>query len=294
MKNLIKYTLILVIGGVVMSSCEDKVSNWNEMTNDYDANNSTYFIQFLDASASYETAIDEDGLPTDIITTIGVALLGAPQSSDVIVTLVVDPSSTISANMYTLSADAITIPAGSTSGSVTLTTIADEMPEDVNLKLVMNMDAGGAEATSATQLNYSLKRIKFCPWTVDEMVGTYTGSDYNGYAGSGGDGYAFEVFKLDDTHIQVAGLCVHLYGTVWGEAVTGGDRVVFQVNPNGTMEFENQYLCQTDDVWDYYIGPTGTAPKWDGCVMTFTIPWFFHWDADYGDDIACESIFTKN
>ncbi len=205
MKNLIKYILILVIGGVFLSSCEEQVSNWNAMTNDYDANNSTYYIQFLDASASFETKIDEAGLPTNINATIGVALLGAPQSSDVNVTLVVDPSSTISADMYTLSANAITIPAGATSGSVSLTTIADKMPEDVNLKLVLNMDAGGAEATASTQLNYSLKRIKFCPWTVDEMVGTYTGSDYNGYAGEGGDGYTFEIFKVDDTHIEVAG-----------------------------------------------------------------------------------------
>jgi len=193
------------------------------------------------------------------VATIGVALLGAPQSSDINVTLVVDASTTITENMYSLSSSTITIPAGSTSGSATLTTVADEMPEDEALNLVLNMDAGGAEATSAFQLNYTLKRIKFCPWIVDDMVGTYTGSDYNGYAGSGGDGYSFEIFKVDDTHIEVSGFLYHLYGTVWGEAVTGGDRVLIQVNPNGTMEFENQYLCQTDDVWDYYIGPSHQA-----------------------------------
>ena len=293
MKNIIKYILIFVIGGVFLSSCEEQVSNWNAMTNDYDENKTTYYIQFLNATASYETAIDEAGLPTDIVATVGVALLGAPQSSDVIVTLVVDPSSTISENMYSLSSSSITIPAGSTSGSITLTTIADEMPEDEALNLVLNMDAGGAEATSAFQLDYTLKRIKFCPWTVDEMVGTYSGSDFNGYAGSGASGYSFEVFKLDDTHIEVAGFLYHLYGTIWGEAVTGGDRVVIQVNANGTMEMENQYLCQTDDIWDYYIGPSSSPAKWDGCTQTFTIPYYFHWDDGYADDIACESIFTK-
>ena len=39
MKNLIKYILILVIGGVFLSSCEEQVSNWNAMTNDYDDSN---------------------------------------------------------------------------------------------------------------------------------------------------------------------------------------------------------------------------------------------------------------
>lgn len=293
MKNLIKYILIFVIGGAFLSSCEENLSNWDAMTDSYDKNNSEYYIQFLNATASYETAIDDAGLPTNITTTVGVALLGAPQSSDVTVTLVVDPSSTISDNMYTLSSSSITIPAGSTSGSVSLTTNADQMPEDVNLKLVLNMDAGGAEATSATVLNYSLKRIKFCAWTVDEMVGTYTGSDYNGYAGSGADGYAFEVFKVDDTHIEVSGMGQHLYSAIWGETVTAGDRVLIQVNPNGTIAFENQFLCQTDGVWDYYMGPS-SAGKWDGCNMTFIIPWFWQWDDAYGDDVPCESIFTKN
>jgi hypothetical protein len=293
MKNLIKYILVFVIGGVFLSSCEEEVSNWNAMTKDYDANNTTYYVQFLNATASYETAIDEAGLPTDIVATIGVALLGAPQSSDINVSLVVDPSSTISENMYSLSSSSIIIPAGSTSGSVTLTTVADEMPEDEALKLVLNMDAGGAEATSAFQLNYTLKRIKFCPWVVDDMVGSYSGSDFNGYAGSGASGYSFEVFKLDDTHIEVAGMGQHLYSAIWGEVVTAGDRVVIQVNPNGTMEFENQFLCTTDDVWDYYMGPGGGDAKWDGCNMTFTIPWIWHWDDAYGDAYECLSVFTK-
>lgn len=292
MKNILKYILIFVSGALVLASCENVESNYGNMTNDYDENNSTYYIQFLNASASYETAIDEAGLPTDIETTVGVALLGAPQSSDIVITLSADASSTLTSSMYTLAATSITIPAGQTSGSVGLTAIADEMPEGEALDLVLNMDAGGAEASSAFQLDYSMKRIKFCAWTVDEMVGAYSGSDYNGYAGSGSTGYNFEVFKVDDSHIEVSGMGQHLYSAIWGEAVTLGDRVVMQVNPNGTLEFDNQLLCQTDGVWDYYMSQS-TTPKWDGCTMTFTIPWFWQWDDSYGDNVACESVFTK-
>ena len=60
MKNIIRYILIFVIGGLVLSSCEDKLSNWDAMTNSYDKNNATYYIQYLNSTASYETAIDPD------------------------------------------------------------------------------------------------------------------------------------------------------------------------------------------------------------------------------------------
>ena len=293
MKHMIKYILIFVLGGMVLSSCENMDTNFDLMTNDYDKNGSTYFIQFLNASASYETAIDENGEPTDIVTTVGVALLGPPQSSDVSVTMVVDGSSTMSPNMYTLSSNSVVIPAGGTSGSVTLTALAAEMPEDEVLTLVLNMDAGGAEASSAYQLDYSLKRIKFCPWAVDDMVGSYTGSDEGAYSGGMTAGLPFEVFKVDDTHIEVSGLGGHQWG-VWGETVTAGDRVLIEVLPNGTVTFENQFLCTTDDIYDYYMGPSGETAKWDGCTMTFTIPWIYHWDDAYGDNMVSLSVFSKN
>ena len=67
---MIKYILIFVLGGMVLSSCENIDTNFDLMTNDYDKNGATYYIQFLNASASYETAIDENGEPTDIVTTV--------------------------------------------------------------------------------------------------------------------------------------------------------------------------------------------------------------------------------
>ena len=215
MKNIIKYILIFVIGGVVLSSCENIETNFDLTTKDYDKNSTTYYIQFLNASASYETAIDENGEPTNIVTTVGVALLGPPQSSDVNVTMVVDPSSTISGNMYELSATSITIPAGGTSGSVNLTALASEMPEGEAVTLVLNMDAGGAEASTSSQLNYSLKRIEFCPWAVDDMVGKYSGSDEGLISGGMTEGLPFEVFKVDDTHIEVSGLGAYGSITKW-------------------------------------------------------------------------------
>ena len=66
MKKIIKYLLIFVIGGAFLSACEFPDTNFESMYKDYDKNNSTFFVQLTTAEASYETAIDENGLPEDI------------------------------------------------------------------------------------------------------------------------------------------------------------------------------------------------------------------------------------
>ena len=270
MKNIIRYILIFVIGTLVLSSCEDTVSNWDAMTNDYDKNNTTYYIQFLNASASYETAIDADGLPTNIETTVGVALLGAPQSSDVTVDLVADASSTMTSAMYTLSSSSITIPAGQTSGSVGLIALADEMPEDETLSLVMNMDAGGSEASTAFQLNYDMLRIKFCPLIdYNDLVGSWTGFDsWN---------YPTEVVTfLDGDNFMIDGLGVGWMTGWWGEVIITEEPLIVTMNPDGTLVIDEQpYMTTTwngDPQPAYSLSGTG---KWDNCKKTLLIDYVF-------------------
>ncbi len=270
MKNIIRYVLIFVIGGLVLSSCEETLSNWDAMTNSYDKNNATYYIQFLNATASYETAIDPAGQPTNIETTVGVALLGAPQATDVTVNLVADPSSTLTSDMYTLSSSTITIPAGKTSGSVQMTAIADKMPEDETLKLVLNMDAGGAEASSANQLNYDMLRIKFCPLTdLNELVGAWTGFDsWN---------YPTEVITfLEGEKFMIDGLGVGWMTDWWGEIVITQTPVEVTMNPDGTLVIEEQpYMTTTwngDPQPAYSVEGTG---KWDNCKKTLIIDYVF-------------------
>ena len=168
------------------------------------------------------------------------------------------------------------------------------MPVDVPLKFVLNISQGENNAPAGTQLIYNLKRANFCPWTVDDMVGTYTGTDDDPYYGGTVSGAKFEVFKVDATHIAVSGIMQSLYSVAWGEAITGGDRVVFTYLPNGEFTTVNQYLLQTDDKWDYYFGPSEQTIKWDGCSATITIPYYFHWDAGYGDNMPGLSIMTKD
>jgi hypothetical protein len=229
------------------------------------------------------------------VATIQVVLLGSPQGSDITVNLSVDASSTAASNQYDLASNSIVIPAGESSGSTTLTGISSEIPELETVTVVLNMDAGGVEAETANQMTVSLYRIKFCEWAVDDMVGDYTGTDDAWYSGGTYSNKSFTIAKVDDNTITISGLGAGQYEDAWGEAVTAGDLVTFTVNPDGTLTFENQYLCETDNVWDYYMGPRapGTA-KWDGCNESFDILWYAHWDDAYGDDMPGHSVFTKN
>lgn len=270
MKNIIRYILIFVIGGLVLSSCEDNLSNWDAMTNSYDKNNTTYYIQYLNASASYETAIDPDGNPTNIETTVAVTLLGAPQASDVTVTLVADASSTLTSDMYTLSASAITIPAGKTSASVDLVALADKMPEDETLTLVMNMDAGGAEAATASQLNYDMLRIKFCALTdLNDLVGSWAGFDSWNYPTE-------VVTSLDGEKFMIDGLGVGWMTDWWGEVVVTQLPLIVTMNPDGTLVIDEQdYMTTTwngDPQPAYSVSGTG---KWDNCKKTLLIDYVF-------------------
>lgn len=270
MKNMIKYVLIFVVGALVLSSCEDLESNYAAMTNDYDPNNTTYYIQYLNATQYFETAIDEAGLPTDIVTTVGVALLGAPQSSDVSVSLVVAPESTLPSDAYTLSSQSITIPAGETSGTVDLTVLADQMTENEVVDLVLNMDAGGAEAATAAQLNYSLKRIKFCPLEdLADLAGNWGGVDDWGISEKA-------VTEVVDGAFMLSELGTGWLAEAWGESMVTMGSAAITMNPNGTLVIEEQAYCTTlydGAEYDYALVGEGT---WDNCEKTMTISYDMH------------------
>jgi len=275
MKKIIRYLLIFVIGGAFLSACESPESAWDKMFNDYNKSNPTYYVQFTQSTGFFQTAIDDDGNPKNIILPIGVKLLGAPQASDVTVTLVKDNSSTIADNMYTLSSSTITIPAGETAGSVTLTALAAEMVENDTVKLVLNMDAGGAEATAANQIDYSLKRIKFCPLAdPNDLVGSWSGTDSEGNASQ-------VVTFLDGDKFMIDGLNIGWMTGYWGEVIVTQTPLVMIMNPNGTLEIEEQdYLSTT---WNgapqpkYSLSATG---NWDNCTKIMVINYDLHQGGD--------------
>ena len=291
MKRIIRYFIVFIIGGVFLTACEQPDSNWDAAIKDYNANNPTHYVSF-GAGQDLENKIAPDGSPALMVTDVEVLLFGSPQGSDITVNLSVDPTSTATSSQFTLESNSIVIPAGESSATTTLTGISSEIEELQTVTVVLNMDAGGVEAATANQVTYSLKRIKFCEWAVDDMVGDYKAAESEGVYNTNATG-TVTISKVDDAHIHVAGLGFSLYVSAWGEAVTSGDTVLMTVNPDGTLSFENQYLCQTDDVWDYYMGPASAVAKWDGCVKSFILPWYFHWDDAYGDNILFTTTLTQ-
>ena len=48
MKNILRTIFVFVVGAVFLVSCEKKETNFDAMFNDWDPNNTTYYLQFVD------------------------------------------------------------------------------------------------------------------------------------------------------------------------------------------------------------------------------------------------------
>lgn len=277
MKKVFKILFLLIAAVVFTPSC-DKEVGFNAITSDPDEN-ATYFVQFINASKSYETSVTDAGTLVEVEKPISVVIMGLPQDEAVTANLTVDPATTLASNMYTLSSNTITIPAGKTSGSVTFKTIAANMPVDVPLKLVLTLNAGehNSPSATATKLTYTVKRFAFCPLNgLADLVGTWTGED--AYYGTG------FTTSIDNGKIKVEGMGEAFIEDWWGEQVVAGGSFLMTINGNGTVDIPRQYIFTTvyqGDNYDYEVKGTG---KWENCganprlIITYDI--YYPGDAD--------------
>jgi hypothetical protein len=279
MKNIFKILYVFIVAGALLTSCEKVETGFDKITNAPDPA-ATYYLQFINAAKTLETGVTTTGSLVEIVTPIAVSLMGIPQTDAVTVNLTIDPSSTITPTMYTLSANNITIPAGKTSGSVTLTTKAASMPVGQTLKLVVTLNAGEHNTPSATgtKLTYNLKRIEFCPLVNGsaDLVGSWGGNDAS---------YQSEVTTVQDgANVKISGLGVGFIADFWGETVTALGAPVMTVSGNGLVDIPRQYLFTTDylgDAYDYEIKGSG---KWTNCganpTLLITYDIYYPGDAD--------------
>lgn len=278
MKKIFKTLLVLIAVGALLPSCEKIETGWDKMTNAPDPG-ATYYVQFKNASKSLQTAVTEAGGLIEIETPISIALMGSPQSEPVTVNLTVDPSSTITSSMYTLSANSITIPAGKTSGSVTFKTVAANMAPGATVKLVMTVSAGehNSPNENGTKLTYNLTRLAFCPLVAGaaDLAGTYSGDDA-GYPGT----FAATV---DGTKLALTNIGEGFIADFWGEAVIAGGSFSMTLLGNGLIDIPRQYIFTTTyegDPYDYEIKGTG---KWENCgpdKLTITYDIYYPGDTD--------------
>jgi hypothetical protein len=279
MKNIFKYLFVFIAAGALFVSCNEE-SNFAALTKAPDAN-AEYYVQFIDAAKTMETGVSLDGDLVEIQTTVAVSLMGMPQANDIDVNFTVDPSSTIDPSMYTMSANSITIPAGKTSGSVTFSTIAANMPVGTPLKFVLNLDAGthNSPAAAGTKLVYDLLRIKFCPLEngAADLVGSWAGTD--------GTFWASQVTTtLNGDNLDVTGLSFPMITGWWGESIIEGGTFTMNVAGNGKVDIPRQHIYTTE--WSgapyrYDVEGSGT---WTNCgdkpTLLITYDIYYEGDAD--------------
>lgn len=261
MKNIYKLLFTLSIAGILIYSCMDKEAGFGSITSAPDPS-ATYYVQFLNAAKTMETGVTEAGALVDATSSVAVSLMGMPQTTPITVNLTPDPANTLTATMYTLSANSITIPAGSTSGSVTFATVTSKMPVGQTLKFALSISAGDHNSPSptGTKLTYNIKRIDFCPLAngAASLVGSWTGKDA---------GYNSSLIKTvtKGADLTVSGFNVGFINDFWGEDIVQGGSFTMTVKGNGTVDIARQYIFTTiyqGALSDYEIKGSG---KWENC-----------------------------
>ncbi|MFZ2287039.1 MAG: DUF1735 domain-containing protein [Bacteroidales bacterium] len=279
MKKIFRILFVILTAGALLTSCEEIETGFDAITKDVDPA-AGYYLTFTKNLQSFTTGVTETGGLIEVVKPVSVVLMGLPQSAPITVNLTVDPASTMTPAMYTLSSTSITIPAGGSSGSVTVSTEAASMPVDVPLKLILTFNAGehNPPSATATKLTYTFKRFPYCPLTngIADLVGTWTGSD--AYYGTG------FTAAVEGTKLKISGMGEAFMADWWGEPVVSGGSFLMTVNTNGTVDIPRQYIFTTiwaGDNYDYEVMGTG---KWENCgaspKLTITYDIYYPGDAD--------------
>ena len=271
MKKTISILFVLIAAGALLPSCEDVETGFDAITKDTDPA-STYYLQFINASQSKETGVTEAGTLIEVELPVGAVVMGLPQSTPIVLNLAIDPSSTMTPDMYTLSATSITIPAGKTSGSVTFKTVAANMVPGETKTLVLTMDAGehNSPSPTGTKLTYSVKRLEFCPLTngAADFVGAWSGTDvgYDWGAEAPTSASVTVTAELSGASLKaVGGIGQPFIEQFWGEEVIAGGNFLMTIKGDGNIDIPRQYIYTTTyggDPYDYEIKGSG---KWENC-----------------------------
>jgi len=280
MKKILLGIFVFLAAGALIPSCDEIETGFDNFTSIPDQS-ASYYVQFINATKSYETGVAESGALVEVEKPVSVVVMGLPQAEPITVNLSVDPSSTMTPAMYTLSANSITIDAGKTSGSVTFKTKAASMPVGQTVKLVLTISAGDHNSPNpaAVKLTYSVKRIEFCPLAsgVASLAGTYGGSDAD-YTVSN------IIATVSTTKLMVENIGEEFIADFWGEPVVAGGSFLMTVTGNGLIDIPRQFIYTTvykGVNYDYEIKGSG---KWENCgakpKLIFTYDIYYPGDAD--------------
>lgn len=176
-----------------------------------------------------------------------------------------------------------------------------QFPPNGIAKIIVTETTLGGVISEPAVLEVTVKR--FCPWTADDFVGTWVGTETIGTGDP--EDITVVISKVDATTISIdaqdgiPGLLQSLY-TGWGETFQAGfgldgDILLKLGLSDGTVTLNSgEYWGQTlPGPYDYWYTGSG---NWDGCESTINVDFKMHWDEDDfsdGGNRWCSATLVK-
>lgn len=253
MKNIIYKGVFLLSVLFMITSCEQ-----NEIPQ-IDTNGPT-LAQFSNTSAVLATP--EEGASTQVE-----VVLTTKSSSDRVINLEIDPSSTATSDQYTVGE--LIVPANSYLGILDVTGNFDALPESGSRNLILNLT--GVDGNSDIFLANSTLNIEFfrkCAIVLEDFVGTWSGKDSWDY------NTEVVTFLNDDGKLMINGLLFGWFGDWWGEVIVTNEAVELNVNlDTGEITIPEQFYITSS--WNGAPQPsynlTGTGKILNSCQKTMEI-----------------------
>lgn len=296
MKNILKITLVTMIGLIMFSSCEDA---WDPIFKAADGTGTSYTQFMTDGSDFTVNKLNAAGESANATYDVSIQVLGSPSSTARTVNFSVsdhgvvvdDDDDTVmvpaTAAMYTLSANSFTVEPGTTYGTITVTLVNLELPLEETVYFDIELTGGDIEnAGNTTEGIVTLFKKNFCPYTKADLIGDWDvveeaarGLTFNG-----------------TYHVSDGGTNILLFtesfwftgpGSIWGETITDiGDPVPVvlddsdPINPVVYIEAP-QYLMTTDGAYEYWISDKNTYNgnndwDWDFQYCDKTLRMYFY------------------
>lgn len=216
------FVFIAMLG--LFASCEEELVV-------YDVENGQTLAQFSSNSATVPTP--EEGAETSVI----VLVTTASEQDRQINVSVNEEASTASADQYTVSA--LTIPAGSYEGTVTISANFEALPEQGSTTLVLELDGVGSGETLVEKETFTVEFFRKCPIVPSELVGTWSGEG----SWSAEFGYTSEIeTMMIDGELYMNGLAFQWFQGWWGEVIVTNEPVKVDIDvETGEITIEEQF-----------------------------------------------------
>tara|TARA_R110001632_G_scaffold139164_2_gene254918 strand:- start:439 stop:1239 length:801 start_codon:yes stop_codon:yes gene_type:complete len=201
-----KYILIIAVLFAFVSCEEENIV--------FDSENGQTFANFSESSILVPTPTQGASTTVDVFVT-------TKSDSERTISVEVDPSSTATADQYTISG--LTIPAGAFGSTLTITSNFDALPEVGRANLVLNLvDVSGSNDLVLKDSPLALEFFRECPITPGDWIINMSDSYGDGWQTDAATGGAGLTITLNDGTIFEVGLCSP-YGSAAGTFLGDGE-----------------------------------------------------------------------